>query len=251
MNTILRVLLIVASASAFAQSNEVILLGQYGGYDPDVHPGDRLLGMEFYAKVSPAWKVFAGGVIQQRFGEQDRSLGAGAYFIPDRQNSFFANLQIGFSPVVIPGADISVEYTRALGQVMTASLLYRYMGFHDATVHIVAPSTTLYAFPGWLLTVKVFLSNLVGSNTLTGSFLAQVWYEPSETWSPGISYAVGNESYRAGSLADVTTAASWSTSVGGKFRVSDSVRLRLSLEHVNRIGAYQLNTLFLAVTYGW
>ena len=143
----LRVLLIVASTSAFAQSNEVILLGQYGGYDPDVHPGDRLLGVEFYAKV--------------------------------------------------------------------------------------------------------FLSNLVGSNTLTGSFLAQVWYEPSETWSPGICYAVGNESYRAGALADVTTASSWSTSIGGKFRLSESVRLRLSLEHVSRIGAYQLNTVFLAVTYGW
>lgn len=251
MTTLLRVLLILGSASAFAQTKEVILLGQYGGYNPDVHPGDRLLGMELYARISPAWKVFVGGAVQQRFGQYDRSMGAGAYFSPDERNSFFANMQIGFSPVVIPGADVSVEYTRAFGRSMTVSVLYRYMGFRDATVHIAAPSATLYTFPGWMLTAKVFLSSLVGSNTLTGSFLAQVWYEPSETWSPGITYAFGNESYRAGALADVTTASSWSTSVGGKFRLSDSVRLRLSVEHVHRTGAYQLNTVFLAVTYGW
>lgn len=77
----------------------------------------------------------------------------------------------------------------------------------------------------------------------------RMWYEPCETWSPGITYAVGNEAYRAGALADVTTASSWSASVGIKLRLSDSVRLRLSLEHVNRIGAYQMNTAFSAVTY--
>lgn len=251
MKTLACVLLIVTFAAAGAQTHEVILLGQYGGYTPDIHPGDRLVGVEVYSRLGTSWKVFCGGVIQQRFGEDDRSVGAGAYFTPDELTTLYGNLQVGIAPVVIPRLDASLELTRALGRSMTASLLYRYMGFPDDRVHILAPSTSLYALRGWVFTTRVYLSTLAGSHTLTGSFLAQIWYEPSETWSPGLTYAVGNEAYRAGALADITTAASWSTGVCGKFRMSENIRLRLSFEHLNRIGAYQTNTLFASIAYGW
>jgi YaiO family outer membrane protein len=251
MKTPWSLLLIFVSATAIAQTNEVILLGQYGAYEPSRNSPDRVAGLEIYRVLTPAWKVFAGGVVQRRFGVLDRSLGAGAYFTPNRRNSFYANLQVGFSPVVLPGADVSMEYTRVLRRALSGSIAYRYMGFRDASVQIVSTSASVYALSGWVFTTKLFLSTLAGSRTRTGSLLAQVWFEPSQSWSPGISYAVGNEAYRAGAVADITTASSWSTAVSGRFRLSENVKLRLTFEHLNRIGAYRLNTLFTSISFGW
>jgi YaiO family outer membrane protein len=248
---LLSILLFAVATHAAAQTHEVAIIGQYGGYAGESRPGDRVVALEYYLTVSPHMKVFAGGAAQQRWGESDQSFGGGAYFTPDPDNAFFASAHVGIAPAVIPSTDVSAEYTRVLQRGFTASFLYRLMVFPDATVHIAAPTAALYTIPRTVLSARVFLSMIAGTGTVTGTFQGQAWYEPDDTWSPGISYTVGNEAYRAGALQDLTTSSSWSLAVNLRIRLSAFLLLRASFEHLYRIGSYRQNTAFASLAFRW
>lgn len=231
--------------------NEVLLYGQHSGFTDANRSPHSVATLQYYRTISPAVKMFADASATRRFDRTDASAGIGAYYIADPSNSFYGFIAAGFDPVVIPRADVTVEYTRLLLPRLAGSIGYRGLAFAEETVHMAIPGITVYAIPRWTFTGKLFCARLRTDAQLRATFLLHTTFEIDERWMPELYYTVGSEAYRATSLDLVASQHSWSLSIGGKVRLSESLRLRIHAMHGVRGGAFEENGIDCALSVLW
>ncbi len=247
----------VAAGAASAQtespppSNELLLFTQHSGFTDPRRSAHRMYSAEYYMTASPELKLFGAVSLSRRFDQNDRSAGLGAYYLPDRKQTVYGFLAFGFSPAVIPRADLNLEYTHLLSPRLAGILGYRTASFTGETVHMLIPGMTLYQLDRWTFTPKVFIARLASDPAVHATFFLHTTVDASEMFMPEFYYAVGSESYRVETLDNISSKHSWGITVGAKIRFSDRLRLRAHYQHMVRTGAFEENGVDAAFSFLW
>jgi YaiO family outer membrane protein len=243
----------IASAQATSSPpvHELLLFTQQCGFtDPERSP-HRIFTAEYYHAPSAALKLFGDLTVSRRFDESDRSAGIGAYVRPDDVRTLYGFLAVGFSPRVIPRADLSLELTQLLSSRLAGILGYRMASYSSETVHMLIPGLTLYQLDRWTFTPKLFLARLASDPEVRVTFFLHATCDLSERLMGELYYAVGSESYRAGALEYLAGQHAWGITIGAKIQISEHVRVRPHYQHTVRCGTFQENAVDAAISFLW
>jgi YaiO family outer membrane protein len=231
--------------------NELLLFFQNSSFTDPTRTDHRTFELDYYYRADSKLKLFGSATFARKFDSDDRGAGLGAYFIPDRQNSFYGYLALGFSPRVIPKADLTVEYTRLLGERFAGIIGYRVVSFTSENVQMLIPGLTFYEIQRWTFTPKVFISRLSSDSRVQATAFLHVTCELSESAMPELYYSVGSEAYRAGSVDYISSQHAWGVTVGGKIKLSGAFVLRLHYQHVVRAGFFEENGVDATLSFLW
>jgi YaiO family outer membrane protein len=237
--------------TSFSPDNELLLFLQNSSFTSPSRTDHRILEVDYYYRADPKLKLFGTATFSRKFDTDDRGAGLGAYFLPDRQNSFYGYLAIGFSPRVIPKTDLTVEYTRLLGERLAGIIGYRIVSFTSDNVQMLIPGLTVYELSRWTFTPKVFISRLSSDSKLQVTAFLHITYDLSELVMPELYYSVGSEAYRAGSLDYISSQHAWGVTVGGKCMLSGAFAMRVHYQHVIRAGFFEENGVDAALSFFW
>jgi YaiO family outer membrane protein len=238
-------------SASFSPDNELLLFFQNSSFTDPARTDHRTFEVDYYYRADPKLKVFGSATFARKFGSDDKGAGLGAYFLPDRQNSFYGCLAIGFSPRVIPKTDLTVEYTRLLGERLAGIIGYRIVSFTSENVQMLIPGLTLYEIPRWTFTPKVFISKLSADSKIQATGFLHVTCDLSESVMPELYYSVGSEAYRAGSVDYISSQHAWGVAVGGKIKLGEAFVVRVHYQHVVRVGYFEENGLDAALSFLW
>ncbi len=240
-----------AQTESSTPAHEFLLFTQQSGFTEPHRSAHRVVSAEYYVTAGPKLKLFGTGALSRRFDENDLSAGLGAYFRSDSGQMVYGSLTVGFSPVVIPRTDLTLEYTRLLARRLAGFLGYRTASFTGETVHMLIPGMTLYQLERWTFTPKVFLARLASEATVHATLFLHVSFEITDRLMPELYYTVGSESYRAEALDYLASQHAWGITAGAKVQISERLRLRAHYQHVVRTGAFEENALDAALSFLW
>lgn len=238
------------SASS-SPDNELLLFFQNSSFTSPSRTDHRTFELDYYYRADTKLKLFGSATFARKFDSDDRGAGLGAYFLPNRENSFYGYLAIGFSPRVIPKTDLTVEYTRLLGDRLAGIIGYRTVSFTSDNVQMLIPGFTVYEIQRWTFTPKVFISRLSSDSKVQATAYLHITYDFSESVTPELYYSVGSEAYRAGSLDFISSQHAWGVTAGGKFKLSEAFVVRVHYQHVVRAGFFEENGVDTALSFLW
>jgi YaiO family outer membrane protein len=240
-----------AQIDSLSPKNEFLMFFQNSSFTDPSRTHHITLTAQYYYSPSRRFRIFGDFSSYRKFDQDDRSAGLGMYLLADRKNSFYGFLALGFSPKIIPKVDLTAEYTRLLADRLAGIIEYRTMAFTSESVQMLVPGLTVYEIPRWTFTPKVFLAKLSSASDIRSTFFLHVAHDLSERVSPELYYAVGSESYRAGSLDYLASQHSWGITIGSKITCTESLRLRLHYQHIVRAGYFEENGVDAALSYLW
>lgn len=238
------------SASS-SPDNELLLFFQNSSFTSPSRTDHRTFELDYYYRADTKLKLFGSATFARKFDSDDRGAGLGAYFLPNRENSFYGYLAIGFSPRVIPKTDLTVEYTRLLGDRLAGIIGYRTVSFTSDNVQMLIPGFTVYEIQRWTFTPKVFISRLSSDSKVQATAYLHITYDFSESVTAELYYSVGSEAYRAGSLDFISSQHAWGVTAGGKFKLSEAFVVRVHYQHVVRAGFFEENGVDTALSFLW
>jgi len=241
-----------AQTDSLSPKNEFLIYFQNSSFTEPTRTDHRTLTTQYYYSPSRRFKVFGDFSLSRKFDQDDRSAGLGMYLLPDRKNSFYGFLALGFSPKIVPKVDLTAEYTRLLTDKLAGIVGYRTMAFASSeSVQMLVPGFTVYELQRWTLTPKIFLAKLSSASDIRTTFFLHVTHDLSESVMPELFYTVGSESYRAGSLDYIASEHAWGITIGSKINCSETLRLRFHYQHIVRAGFFEENGVDAALSYLW
>ena len=231
--------------------NEFLLFFQNSSFTDPSRTDHRTVSAEYYYAADPRLKLFGSAIFSRKFDNNDRAAGLGVYFSPDRENSLYGFLAVGFSPRVIPKIDLTAEYTHLLADRLAGIIGYRTVSFTSESVQMLIPGLTFYEVPRWTFTPKVFVAKLSSDSEMKATLFLHVTYDLSESVMPELYYSVGSEAYRAGSVDYLASSHAWGITIGGKVSLSTAFRVRVHYQHVVRVGLFEENGVDAALSFLW
>lgn len=194
--------------------------------------------LEYYYTIRQSWKPYLHFGSVSKFGKRESRFGGGLYSTVRTGTGLFFQMLLSPEASVIPSFDATLEVNQELSRGIEGLVAYRYLGFEDATVHVLSPGLTMYPSDRWWFTPRVYFSRSSLSKSTAG--LLTAFYLPSDRVTLRFGVTAGDESFRATTLREILSVRSRGFFLGAKTLLHKN----LALEGFYQYTARQLDVHF-------
>lgn len=200
------------------------------------------------------WEVRAGLNYIDKFGDSASGCRVGGSYWATENTVLSFDMELAPEQDVDPRQAYTFEVSQTMFKSLVPFLSYRFADYSTADVHMVMPGFTWYFYPrfDWMVRYFLSISQFKVQESTDHSVMTQLNWNPSDTMTLFVGYALANESLESGNPVDPFAGFSANhVFVGFSWEFYKRVGLDFTFDYEDRDDGSTLNTYNTAIFYRW